>query len=95
MLSSRSRYTDLADTNLCNLVKKLKTSDLFKAAKFNVLTASTASFEHEDFVVTEIKLIFLSFIDSFQYALDCILLYLIYNLVVIYCKSSFTFQSLI
>ena len=45
-----SRYTDLADTNLCNLVKKLKTSDLFKAAKFNVLSASTAGFEHEDFV---------------------------------------------
>ena len=44
-----SRYTDLADTSL-NLVKKLKTSDLFKAAKFNVLSASTASFEHEDFV---------------------------------------------
>ena len=48
MLSSR--YTDLADTNLCNLVKKLKTSDLFKAAKFNVLSASTVSFEHEDFI---------------------------------------------
>ena len=31
MLSSR--YTDLADTSLCNLVKKLKASDLFKAAK--------------------------------------------------------------
>ena len=28
-----SRYTDLADTSLCNLVKKLKASDLFKAAK--------------------------------------------------------------
>ena len=37
MLSSR--YTDLADTSLCNLVKKLKTSDLFKAAKFNVLSS--------------------------------------------------------
>ena len=48
MLSSR--YTDLADTSLCNLVKKLKTSDLFKAAKFNVLSASTASFGHDDFV---------------------------------------------
>ena len=48
MLSSR--YTDLADTSLCNLVKKLKTSDLFKTAKFNVLSASTASFEHDDFV---------------------------------------------
>ena len=48
MLSSR--YTDLADTSLCNLVKKLKTSDLFKAAKFNVLSALTVSFEHEDFV---------------------------------------------
>ena len=45
MLSSR--YTDLADTSLC---KKLKTSDLFKAAKFNVLSASTVSFKHEDFV---------------------------------------------
>ena len=44
------RYTDLADTSLCNLVKKLKTSDLFKAAKFNVLSASTVSFEDEDFV---------------------------------------------
>ena len=48
MLSSR--YTDLADTSLCNLVKKLKTSDLFKAAKFNVLSASTASFGHDNFV---------------------------------------------
>ena len=48
MLSSR--YTDLADTSLCNLVKKLKTSDLFEAAKFQVLSASTVSFEHEDFV---------------------------------------------
>ena len=48
MLSSR--YTDLANTSLCNLVKKLKTSDLFKAAKFNVLSASTASFEHDNFV---------------------------------------------
>ena len=48
MLSSR--YTDLADTSLCNLVKKLKTSDLFKATKFNVLSASTASFEHDNFV---------------------------------------------
>ena len=45
-----SRYTDLADTSLCNLVKKLKTSDFFKTAKFNVLAASTVSFEHEDFV---------------------------------------------
>ena len=44
------RSTDLADTSLCNLVKKLKTFDLFKAAKFNVLSASTASFEHDDFV---------------------------------------------
>ena len=43
-----SRYTDFADTSLCNLVKKLKTSDLFQAAKFNVLSASTV--EHEDFV---------------------------------------------
>ena len=48
MLSSR--YTDLADTSLCNLVKKRKTSDLFKADKFNILSASTASFEREDFV---------------------------------------------
>ena len=48
MLSSK--YTDLADTSYCNLVKKLKTSDLFMAAKFNVLSASTASFELEDFV---------------------------------------------
>ena len=48
MLSSR--YTDLADTSLCNLVKKLKTSDLFTAAKFHVLSASIVSFEHEDFV---------------------------------------------
>ena len=45
-----SRYTDLADKSLCKLVKKLKTSDLFQAAKFNVLSASTVSFEHEDFV---------------------------------------------
>ena len=28
-------------------------------------------------------------IDSFQYALHCILLYLIYNLVVLNCKSPF------
>ena len=44
------RYTDLTDTGFCTLVKKLKTSDLFKAAKFNVLSASTGSFEQEDFV---------------------------------------------
>ena len=48
MLSSR--YNDLADTSLCNLAKKLKTSDLFKAAKFNVLSATIVSFKHEDFV---------------------------------------------
>ena len=45
-----SRYTDLADTGLSNLVKKLKTSDLSQGAKFNVLSALTVSFEHEDFV---------------------------------------------
>ena len=43
------RYTDLADTSLSNLENKLKTSYRFKAAKFNVLSASTVSFEHEDF----------------------------------------------
>ena len=48
MLSSR--YTDLADISLCNLVKKLKTSDLFKAADLNALSGSTVSFEHQDFV---------------------------------------------
>ena len=48
MLSSK--YADLADTSHCNLAKKLKTSDLFKAAKFNVLSASATSFELEDFV---------------------------------------------
>ena len=48
MLSSR--YTDLADTSLFNLVKKVKTSDFFKAVKFSVLAASTVGFEHEDFV---------------------------------------------
>ena len=48
MLSSK--YIDLADTSHCNLAKKLKTSDLFKAAKFNVFEASTARFEFEDFV---------------------------------------------
>ena len=35
-----SRYTDLADTSLCNIAKKPKTSDLFRVAKFNVLSAS-------------------------------------------------------
>ena len=45
-----SKYTDLAETSHCNLVKKLKTSDLFKAANVNVLSASTASFDLEDFV---------------------------------------------
>ena len=44
------RYTDLADISLRNLVKKLKTSDLFRVAKFNVLSASTVNFEHENFV---------------------------------------------
>ena len=48
MLSSR--YTNLADTSLCTLVKKLKTSDLLNATKFNVLSASTGSFEQDDFV---------------------------------------------
>ena len=42
-----SRYIDLVDTSHYNLAKKLKTSELFK---FNVLSASTASFELEDFV---------------------------------------------
>ena len=48
MLSSK--YTDLSDTSHCCLAKKLKTLDLFKAAKFNKLSASTTSFELEDFV---------------------------------------------
>ena len=63
MLSSR--YTDLADTSLCNLVKKLKTSDLLKASKFNVLSASTASFEHDDLYIIETKLVFLCLIDIY------------------------------
>ena len=45
-----SKYTDLADTSHCNLAKKLKSSELFKAAKFNVLSASTSGFQLEDFV---------------------------------------------
>ena len=45
-----SRYTDLADTTLCKIVKKPKTSDLFRAANFNVFSASSVSFEQEDFV---------------------------------------------
>lgn len=35
---------------IMNLPKKLKTSELFKAVKFNIVSASTASFELEDFV---------------------------------------------
>ena len=57
MLSSR--YTDLADTSLCNLVKKLKTCDLFKAAKFNVLSASTASFEPEEKVRVHMNVVYI------------------------------------
>ena len=45
-----SKYTDLVDKSHDNLAKKLKTSELFKAVKFNVLSATTASFELEDFV---------------------------------------------
>ena len=48
MLSSKC--TDLSDTSHCSLAKKLKTLDLFKATKFNELSASTTSFELEDFV---------------------------------------------
>ena len=44
-----TRYTDLFDTSHYNLAKKLETSELFKAIKFNVLSVSTASFELEDF----------------------------------------------
>ena len=49
MLTSKY-YTDLGDTSHNNLAKKFKTSELFKVVKFNVLSASTASFELEDFV---------------------------------------------
>ena len=45
-----SKYTDLVDTSHYNLAKKLKTSELFKAVKFNELSASTTRFELEDFV---------------------------------------------
>ena len=45
-----SKYTDLVDISHYNLAKKLKTSELFKAVKFNVLSASTASFELGNFV---------------------------------------------
>ena len=45
-----SKCTNLADTSLCNPAKKAKTSDLFIAVKFSVLSVSTASFELEDFV---------------------------------------------
>ena len=48
MLSSK--YTDLADTSHYNLTKRIKTSDLFKAAKLDVSSVSTAVFEFEDFV---------------------------------------------
>ena len=47
-----SKYTDLVDTSHYNLAKKLKTLELFKVVKFNVLSASTASFELEDVVYT-------------------------------------------
>ena len=74
MLSSR--YTDLANTSLCNLVKKLKTSDLFKAAKF-IITYYLTYYQPQLLVlkmtilyIIEIKLVFLCLID-------------------IYCKSSF------
>ena len=45
-----SKYTDLVDTSNYNLDKKLNTLELFKAVKFNKLSASTACFELEDFV---------------------------------------------
>ena len=45
-----SKYTDLVDTSHYNLAKNLKTSELFKAVKFNVSSASTASSELEDLV---------------------------------------------
>ena len=45
-----SKYADLVDTSHFNLAKELKTSELFKAIKFTVLSVLTASFEREDFV---------------------------------------------
>ena len=44
------KCTDLVDTSHYNLAKKLKTSELFKAVKFNVLLPLTTGFELEDFV---------------------------------------------
>lgn len=45
-----SKYTDLVDANHHELAKKLKTSELFEAIKFNLVSASTTSFVLEDFV---------------------------------------------
>ena len=50
-----SKYTDLVDISHYNLAKKLNTLELFKAVKFNKLSASTACFELEDFVYISIE----------------------------------------
>ena len=63
MLSSR--YTDLGDTSLCNLVKKLKTSDLFKAAKLTYYQPRLLVLNMKILYITEIKLLFLCLIDTY------------------------------
>ena len=62
MLSSR--YTDFADTSLCNLVKKLKTSDLFKAALM-YYHPRLLVLEMTNLYIIEIKLVFLCLIDIY------------------------------
>ena len=49
-IQKENGQTSLLRTSHYNLAKELKTSELFTAVKFNVLSASTASFELEDFV---------------------------------------------
>lgn len=81
------KYTDLVHTSHYNVAKKLKTSELFKAVKFNLLSASTAGFELGDFVY----IYFNDALVAFQYAFKLhlivcnIKLYLYFNLVLMCC----------
>ena len=59
------RSTDLADTSLCNLVKKLKTSDLFKAANLTYYQPQLLVLNMTILYIIEIKLVFLCLIDIY------------------------------
>ena len=54
----------------CNLVKKLKTSDLFKAVNSTCYQPRLLVLNFKILYIIEVKLICLYFIDSIQYAIN-------------------------